>query len=75
MRSARREILVLATLSQLGLLTGGASAQDAVLNGSPQPEQIARSVAGSPAASPPNPGSYAVQNDLLTGPSPLADTA
>jgi hypothetical protein len=75
MRSARRKILVLATLSQFGLVTDWASAQDAVLNGSIPPEQIARSVAGSPAALPANPGSYTVQNDLLTGPSPLANTA
>jgi hypothetical protein len=75
MRSARRKILVLGIVSQLGVLTGWASAQDAVLNGSTPLEQIARSVAGSPPASPENPGRYAVQNDLLTGPSPLANTA
>jgi hypothetical protein len=69
MRIATRDILVFAIVAQLGLAAGGAKAQDAAGAGATPPEQIARSVAGSPPASPANPGSYAIQNDLLTGPS------
>jgi hypothetical protein len=84
MRIATRKILVLLVFFELGLVTG-ADAEDAARDDSRQPEQIARTVEGnppidqtvegSPAVSPANPGSYTIRNDLLTGPSLLANTA
>jgi hypothetical protein len=75
MRIAARKILVLMVFFGLGLATGGADAEDAAHDRPPPPEQVARTVEGNPAspASPASPGSYAIQNDLLTG-SSLADT-
>src|SRR5262245_7075808 len=72
MRIAARKILVPMVFFGLGLVTGGAGAEDAAHDRSPPPEQIARTVDGNPppAASPAAPGSYAIQNDLLTGSSP-----
>jgi hypothetical protein len=75
MRIAARKILVLLVFLELGLVTG-AEAEDAAHDRLRQPEQIARTVEGSPPpASPASPGSYAAKNDLLTGPSLLANTA
>jgi hypothetical protein len=76
MRIAGRKILVLLVFLELGLVTG-AEAEDAARDASRQPEQIARTVEGNPAppAYPASPGSYTAQNDLLTGPSLLTNTA
>jgi hypothetical protein len=77
MRIATRKILVPIVFLELGLVTGGAAAEDAAHDRSRQPEQIARTVEGSPPppASPASAGSYRAQNDLLTGPSLLTNTA
>lgn len=76
MRIAARKILVLIAFFELCLVTGGADAEDAAHDRPRQPEQIARTVEGSPPpTSPASPGSYTAQNDLLTGPSLLANTA
>jgi hypothetical protein len=67
MRIAARKILVPFVFLELGLLTAGANAEDAAHAPWRQPEQVARTVAGNPPASPANPDNYAIQNDLLTG--------
>jgi hypothetical protein len=67
MQIAARKILFLVAPFQLSLLAGWASAQDASTSAI-LPEQIATVVEGGAATPPPNAGSYAIQNDLLTDP-------
>jgi hypothetical protein len=75
MRIAAHKILFLVVPLQLCLMADRAGAQDS--SGPPEqiapPEQVAKSVEGSSATPAPNAGSYAIQNDLLTGPSISAE--
>jgi hypothetical protein len=81
MRIAAHKILFLVVPLQLCLMADRAGAQDS--SGPPEqvappeqiapPKQIAKSVEGSSTTPAPNAGSYAIQNDLLTGPSISAE--